>query len=195
MGNTHCCADGDVIADQDVTKDKPKGEVGEKKPDVGESPAIVGEPDEPAQPVLASSQTMEQIKRGVEQDINGKAGEEDGGDSADYQFDQHRKAKFAIYVTSLDNKKLENFLLRFEFATEPMDKNKVELLFHALICLYLRKVEKKENLPKDDATRAFCEELSGELFRHYNQKPQIKAFAMTKWIERRELLGLYRGKN
>jgi len=164
---------------------------GEKKPDVGESPAIVGEPDEPAPPQLASSQTMEQIKRNVAQDINGKAGEDDD-EAASYQFDKHRKAKFAIYVTSLEIKKLENFLMRFEFATEPMDKNKVELLFHALICLYLRKVEKKENLPKDDATREFCEELSSELFRHNNQKPLLRAKSMTKWIDQKELLSLYR---
>ena len=56
----------------------------------------------------------------------------------------------------------------------------VELLFHALICLYLRKVEKKEQLPKDDATKEICEELSGKLFKNFDDKPTVRAKAMTK---------------
>jgi len=190
MGNAQCCGDAEPKPDKENPEQKPQAEEGEKRPmEVGESPAIVGEPDEP--PELASSQTMEQIERRVNMDV---AGDEDETGMTKCVFDARRKLKFAAYVTQLDNKKLENFLLRFEFASEAMDKNKVELLFHALICLYLRKVEKKEHLPKDDATKKFCEELSKELFEKYDNKPSIRAKAMTRWIQREDLLNLYKDK-
>jgi len=138
---------------------------------------------------------MEQIQHNVAHEMQGKAGEDDDFMTTKCVFAPRRKLKFAAYVTQLDNKKLENFLLRFEFASEPMDKNKVELLFHALICLYLRKVEKKEHLPKDDATKEFCEELSRELFKTFEDKPTVRAKAMTKWIQREQLLDLYKNKD
>jgi hypothetical protein len=63
---------------------------------------------------------MEQIQHNVAHEMQGKAGEDDDISLPNCVFDNHRKLKFAAYVTQLDNKKLENFLLRFEFASEPM---------------------------------------------------------------------------
>merc|ERR1712062_61943 len=101
-------------------------------------------------------------------------------------FSEKRKIRFAAYVTQLDQRKLENFLMRFEFASVPMDKNKIELLFHALICLFLRKVEKLQTLPKDEATKDFCEELSGHVFGYFDggKEDKLRAKEMTIWIQR-----------
>ena len=41
-------------------------------------------------------------------------------------------------------------------------------------------MEKLEHLPKDDATKEFCEELSRELFKSLDEKPTVRAKAMTK---------------
>ena len=59
-------------------------------------------------------------KNDVAHEMQGKEGEDDDILLTKCVFDYHRKLKFAAYVTQLDNKQLENFLLRFEFASEPM---------------------------------------------------------------------------
>merc|ERR1719461_1401934 len=90
--------------------------------------------------------------------------EEDGAPGATLNFDPDSKLRFAKYITDIEQAKLLNFLLRFEFATEEMDEDKITLLFHALICLYLRKVEKEKELPKDEQTKPFCQELTDSIF-------------------------------
>lgn len=56
MGNAQCCSDAEPKPDKGNPDMKPKAEEGEKQhAEVGESPAIIGEPDEP--PELLSSQS------------------------------------------------------------------------------------------------------------------------------------------
>ena len=64
---------------------------------------------------------MEQSQHNVANEMQGKAEEDDHVSmTTKCVFPPYRKLKFAVYVTQLDNKKHENFLLRFEFASEPM---------------------------------------------------------------------------
>jgi len=102
-------------------------------------------------------------------------------------FTGDRKKSFAKYISDLDTDKTENFLMRFEFASQPMGTKEVQLLFHALICLYLRKMEKERKLPRDEQTKPFCEELSTHLFAAYTGRTLIRVKSLTQWIAKGEL--------
>lgn len=116
-------------------------------------------------------------------DVGGETNE----DTETFQLEPVRKQAFADYISELNSEKIENFLTRFEFAANPMGPKEVQLLFHALICLYLRKMEKERKLPRDEQTKPFCEELSNHLFEYHKGRTLIRVKSLTQWIEKGEL--------
>merc|ERR1719242_2622795 len=67
-----------------------------------------------------------------------------------------------IYIPQLTEHRLGNFFNKFDFAQEnkPLNHDHLSLLIHATVCLYLRKAEKEQVLPKDDETRKFCDRVA-----------------------------------
>jgi len=153
----------------------------------GDVPPIVPGEDKP-EPLPPGQQSKQ-----LSQNHNAPAGQTDRNRGASNTpsepiiFTADRKQSFAKYISDLDTEKTENFLMRFEFASQPMGTKEVQLLFHALICLYLRKMEKERKLPRDEQTKPFCEELSTHLFAAYTGRTLIRVKSLTQWIAKGEL--------
>lgn len=94
-------------------------------------------------------------------------------------FPLERRQQVAHYL--FDNPaKVEKYLEAFSLADKPMDREKVQVLFHALVCLYIRKMENSKELLMSETTAAFGEEFSDILFDLYElddiNKEEVLAF-------------------
>lgn len=150
-------------------------------------PGEVGESEQQAE-AHQPSNTVDDSKTYERNDDN------DGGEQqSEEEFSKKRKAKFASYVGHLKSEKLQKFLEKFEFASKPMSKKQVTLLFHALICLYLRKAEKIQELPPDESTKQFCGELSANFFDDHElgEEDKVQIEKLISWISKKELKKLY----
>eukprot|EP00494_Astrolonche_serrata_P031765 UN32034 len=88
--------------------------------------------------VVAKATTTAKTLTGVDGGGVEKVKEGEAGVEKELFLTGDRRADFCKYITQINEDKLKNFLLRFDFAQQAMVSQQISLLYHALIALYCR---------------------------------------------------------